>query len=71
MSARLLFRRAAEKGYAVAAIRLAATYDPVELSRLALEGIAADQAEARKWYERASELGSPEADERLARLGAR
>jgi hypothetical protein len=26
-------------------------------------------ADARKWYERARELGAPEAEERLARLG--
>jgi hypothetical protein len=70
-SARLLFRRAAEKGFAPAAIRLAATYDPAELARLHIEGVTADQAEARKWYERARELGAPEAEERLARLGGR
>jgi hypothetical protein len=67
--ARLLFRRAAEAGYAPAAIRLGATYDPAELDRLQVQGVPADRAEARKWYERARELGAPEAAERLARLG--
>jgi len=31
--------------------------------------VVADRDEARKWYERARELGEPEAEERLARLG--
>jgi hypothetical protein len=67
--ARLFYRQAANAGYALAAIRLGATYDPAELSRLRVEGISPDAVEARKWYERARELGAPEADERLARLG--
>jgi hypothetical protein len=66
--ARLFFRQAADAGYALAAIRLAATYDAAELARLQVQGIAPDAAEARKWYERARELGAPEAEERLARL---
>jgi hypothetical protein len=69
VSARLLFRRAADWGFAPAALRLAATYDPSELRRLQVQGVAADRDEARKWYERARELGAPEAEERLARLG--
>ena len=66
--ARLFYRQAANAGYALAAIRLGATYDPAELSRLQVEGMTADAIEARKWYERARELGAPEADEHLARL---
>jgi len=31
--------------------------------------VAPNLTEARKWYERARELGAPEAEERLARLG--
>jgi hypothetical protein len=69
VSARLLFRRAADWGSAPAALRLAATYDPAELLRLQVQGVTPDRAEARKWYERARELGAPEAQERLARLG--
>ena len=69
VSARLLFRRAADWGSAPAALRLAATYDPAELLRLQVQGVIPDQAEARKWYERARELGAPEAQERLSRLG--
>jgi TPR repeat protein len=67
--ARQYFQRAAEAGLAAGALRLAATYDPVELSRIQAQGVVPDRVEARKWYERARELGAPEAEERLARLG--
>jgi hypothetical protein len=66
--ARQFFVRAADIGYGPAALRLGATYDPVELAQLGVRGIVPDLAEARKWYERARELGAPEAAERLARL---
>jgi hypothetical protein len=69
--ARQFFQRAADGGLALAALRLAATYDPSELARLQAQGIVPDPALARKWYERARELGAPEAEERLARLGSR
>ena len=69
VSARLLFRRAADWGSARAALRLAATYDPAELLRLHVQGVTPDRAQARKWYERARELGAPEAQERLSKLG--
>jgi TPR repeat protein len=67
--ARQFFQRAADAGFAPAAIRLAATYDPGELARLQVQGVVPDRAEAKKWYERARELGAMEADERLAKLG--
>jgi hypothetical protein len=67
--AREFFRRAADAGLAQAAIRAANTYDPAELSRLQVQGVVPNRAEARKWYERARELGAPEAEERLARPG--
>jgi hypothetical protein len=67
--ARQFFQRAADAGYAPGAMLLAATYDPAESSRLQLQGIIPDQALARRWYERARELGAPGAAERLARLG--
>jgi hypothetical protein len=66
--ARQFFRKAAEAGLARGAIRLATTYDPVELRRMKAQGALADAAEARKWYERARDLGAPDAEERLARL---
>jgi hypothetical protein len=68
-AARQFFRRAADAGLAAAAFRLGATYDPAELARLQVQGVVADRAEARKWYERARVLGAPEAGERLLRLG--
>lgn len=68
-AARLFFQRAAEIGLALGAIRLAATFDPAELARFNAQGVRPDREEARRWYERARELGAPEADERLARLG--
>jgi hypothetical protein len=68
-AARMFFQRAAEAGLAAGALRMGATYDPVELGRLeALAGINADRGEARKWYELARDLGAPEATDRLARL---
>jgi hypothetical protein len=71
-AARMFFQRAAEAGSAVGAIRMGATYDPTELSRFtALAGITGDRNEARKWYERARDLGAPDAEDRLGRLGGR
>jgi hypothetical protein len=69
MGARDFFERAADAGLADAALRLAATYDPVVLRRLKTQGVAADVALARKWYERARTLGASDAAEALARLG--
>jgi hypothetical protein len=69
VSARLLFRRGADWGFASAALRLAATYDPSELRRLEVQDVAAERNEARKWYERARELGAPEAKERSCQTG--
>jgi hypothetical protein len=68
--ARNFFLRAAQAGLARGALLLAATYDPRELARWHVQGVQPNLKEARKWYERARELGAPEAEERLARLGA-
>ena len=67
-SARQFFLRAATAGLARGALLLAATYDPRELARLGVLGVQPSPAVARKWYERAHELGAPEAQERLAGL---
>ncbi len=67
--ARQFFVRAAQIGLARAALLLAATYDPRELARWGVQGVQPNLGEARKWYEKARELGAPEAEERLARLG--
>jgi hypothetical protein len=66
--ARLFFKQAADARLALGAMRLAATYDPAELSALKVLGVSPDLAEARKWYERARELGASEAEDRLKGL---
>jgi hypothetical protein len=71
-AARLFYQRAAEIGWGPGALALAATYDPNELSRWkVVGGVQADVATARKWYEKARDLGASEAADRLRRLGAR
>jgi hypothetical protein len=68
-AARMFFQRAAEAGLAAGALRMGATYDPAELTRQdGAVGINPDRNEARKWYERARDLGALEAEDRLARL---
>jgi curved DNA-binding protein CbpA len=62
---RTLLQHAADAGVARAALALGATYDPIMLAILQARGIVADVSLARDWYEKASELGSQEAQERL------
>ncbi len=69
--ARAFFTRAADSGLARGALMLASTFDPGELSRFKVQGVQANPAEARKWYERARELGATEAADRLTALNAR
>jgi hypothetical protein len=64
-AARTALLRAAEERDARAALVLGATYDPIMLSSVPTVGLAADVSLARGWYERAKELGSREAQERL------
>jgi curved DNA-binding protein CbpA len=66
--ARAYFARAAELGSPVAALRLAETHDPHEPGHL-VYGLRRDPSEARKWYERAVELGVSEAKGKLRQLG--
>jgi hypothetical protein len=66
-SARLLFQHLANAGFADAAMALATSYDPAYLAQHNVIGIAGDEAKARNWYQRASELGSAEAGRFLAR----
>lgn len=71
-AARSFFERAALAGLARSALALADTYDPEELTKLKVIGLKPDVEAARKWYEKAYELGAVgEASERLQRLGAR
>jgi hypothetical protein len=67
-AARTLLERAAEARDARAALALGSTFDPIMLAILHARGIAPDLSLARYWYERASELGSEEANERLKLL---
>ena len=55
-------------GCAAAAMRLAGTYDASELASLQVQGMEPDATEARRWYERARQLGAPDAEGRLSRL---
>ena len=70
-AARLVYELAAEVGLGSAAMALAGTYDAVELTRLNVRGVQADTREAKRWYERARDLGEAEAEQRLLRLGSR
>lgn len=70
-AARMFFLRAAEAGLPQSALALGGTYDPGELARLKVIGLRPDRDAARKWYEKARELGSIEAVGRLQRLGTR
>jgi hypothetical protein len=67
-SARLLLRRAAEAGSASAALMLGTTFDPLVIQQLGAIGVVPDVAQARQWYEKAVELGSEAASQRLAKL---
>jgi TPR repeat protein len=60
-SARLFYDRAADSDDAAAAMRLAHTYDPDFLALIHVSGTHANNALAIYWYERAYELGTPEA----------
>lgn len=70
-AARLVWRRAAEGGDGRAAGKLAGTYDPAVLGRLGVHGMVPDLAKARSWYEKAAQLGSAEARQRLEALARR
>jgi hypothetical protein len=66
--ARLLLRRAALSGSGEAALILGGTYDPVVLRDIGVLGFAPNPTKAREWYQKALELGAPEASRRLSRL---
>lgn len=66
--ARLLLERAAEGADPAPALMLAQTYDPQVLGKPDVRNITADAAKARRWYERAAQLGSADAERRLAQL---
>jgi len=68
-AARLMFQHAAEAGSAEGAFALAETYDPSVFQKLRRrEAATLDVALARSWYEKARNLGSAVARERIVRL---
>ena len=71
VTARLVLQRAAEAGYADAALALGGTYDPIMLAKLGVVGLGTDVEKARAWYQKAESLGSTEATRRLAVLANR
>jgi hypothetical protein len=70
LSARIVLRRAYERGDAEAALELGGTYDPLILRRLkvTVRGYFADPVEAHDWYVKAAELGSVDAIYRIKAL---
>jgi hypothetical protein len=68
-AARMMLRPAAEAGDPVAAFALAESFDPLVLRKLnARGGITANVGLAQTWYQKAKDLGSAAAPERLERL---
>jgi TPR repeat protein len=68
VSARLLLQRATDAQSAEAALALGSTYDPSVIERLGVMAVRPDIELARKWYQRAAELGSASASPQLANL---
>lgn len=69
-AARVAFRRLADAGMPDAALALANTYDPSYLAAHNVIGALGDGTMARSLYRRARDLGSKEAGQILARMGA-
>jgi hypothetical protein len=69
-AARIVLRRAYERGDERAALELGGTYDPRVLKRLniTVNNSLADAAQARDWYIKAAELGSIDAIYRINEL---
>jgi TPR repeat protein len=68
-AARMMLQPAAQAGDPGAAFALAETYDPLVLRKLnAKGGITGDVGLAQTWYQKARDLGSAVAPERLERL---
>jgi hypothetical protein len=66
--ARLLLRRAADGQDPTAALLLAQTYDPDVLGTQDARNIIPDPEAARVWYQKAAQLGSADAQRRLAQM---
>jgi pimeloyl-ACP methyl ester carboxylesterase len=70
-AARLFFERAAAQGHAGAMRALAETFDPIELQKLRVVGIAGDPRRAIEWYRRAAAAGDGDSLPRVGRLSDR
>jgi TPR repeat protein len=68
VAARALYQRAADLGSGSAALTLGSTYDPYRLWSLGALGMVGNKERAKQWYSRASELGNPDAKNRLKML---
>jgi hypothetical protein len=68
--ARLVLERAAEAKSASAALTIVRTYDPLTDRSAVPPDAPTDVAMARAWYEKAKDLGSTEAAQRLTQLPA-
>jgi TPR repeat protein len=58
---RIALSRMIESGNASAAVDLGSTYDPNILDALGVRNFRADVAKARAWYQKAQQMGAPEA----------
>jgi hypothetical protein len=67
-AARAVYERAAALGSAQAALVLGSTYDPGRLWSLGVFGMVGSKERARHWYQRADQLGHPDAKDRLKSL---
>src|SRR5262245_61226697 len=67
-AARALYEKAAAMGSAQAALALGSTYDPRRLWSLGVSGTVGNKERARQWYQRAAELGHPDANDRMRAL---
>jgi hypothetical protein len=67
-AARLLLERAADAQDVNAVLLLAQTYDPDVLGTSDVRNIVPEPAKARTWYQKAAQLGSADAQRRLAQL---
>jgi hypothetical protein len=69
--ARVIYEYLAMQGSALGAMAMGESYDPVVLSKMAVKGLAPDAVKARQWYEKAEQLGSGEARNRLNALASK
>ncbi len=69
-AARIIFEDLATNGSAAGAFELARSYDPAYAVPSAASAPPPNLAEARKWYERAAELGNLDAKRRLTEIAS-